>query len=598
MLRRTRLASSLGVLMAAALSLSCEGSGGTGQLVATPTSPAPSTLEIVAERTEYLVGMVDRLPQVIDRSSEYPTNTWPEWGSMNPDIVEILPNGRFLARGPGSVDLIATSPYPDQQARITLEVTSPYERTGEPRLTAVEILGPPVIHDRLGAFEDAVVAYGIRHDQTLREVAATLSSADPDILTVDNDGTIHVTGAGETTISASYEGHSMTTPIVVLTWEQFNEPFPRIYGERQDIACSPVLWTPNGSTPTLLLEGVTVPLLVFEVCPDGAMRRIHDARLVSSDPEIVEVGPGGLVTARRSGRAALRYEPPAASAPGGAAAITVLPAFNVTAETLGRRSYQDRPDDYEGPQIHLVYAVPEDVPDRGLDLSGEIEDSVAVVQHWIRQAIGYQLNLDTYGGRPDVSFVRLLTPLSGTQDSFADLLDGLDLALDLQQNKKYLVFTPGLNYAGRASRLVSAVFLDRYVGATWGDFVDHRLPRDLKFGVTSTEIVALHELFHTFGAAAECAPNFEAYHVNDTLDDVMTRGQQIDFGRDDYFGHGRADCTDTANSPYWRRVTSVATDAAATPRSERPDQTAPVTMEEQLRSLFVPDPTLRCGVPH
>ena len=337
MLRRTRLASSLGVLMAAALSLSCEGSGGTGQLVATPTSPAPSTLEIVAERTEYLVGMVDRLPQVIDRSSEYPTNTWPEWGSMNPDIVEILPNGRFLARGPGSVDLIATSPYPDQQARITLEVTSPYERTGEPRLTAVEILGPPVIHDRLGAFEDAVVAYGIRHDQTLREVAATLSSADPDILTVDNDGTIHVTGAGETTISASYEGHSMTTPIVVLTWEQFNEPFPRIYGERQDIACSPVLWTPNGSTPTLLLEGVTVPLLVFEVCPDGAMRRIHDARLVSSDPEIVEVGPGGLVTARRSGRAALRYEPPAASAPGGAAAITVLPAFNVTAETLGRR---------------------------------------------------------------------------------------------------------------------------------------------------------------------------------------------------------------------------------------------------------------------
>ena len=28
----------------------------------------------------------------------------------------------------------------------------------------------------------------------------------------------------------------------------------------------------------------------------------------------------------------------------------------------------------------------------------------------------------------------------------------------------------------------------------------------------------------------------------------------IDVGRDDYFEHGRADCLDTAHSPFWERV--------------------------------------------
>ncbi len=582
---------SSGILIAAAaLSLSC---GEGGSPTATPTSPAAPatppvlTLEIPPlERTEYLVGMVDRLPDAGAVT----------WTSSNADVLEVLPNGRFLARGPGEAELIASRE--GQEARVTLSVTSPYERTGAPRLTGLDILGIPFVHDGIDTFEGVLIPYGMYDYESFREVPASLSSADPDVLTVDDDGVIRVTGVGETTITATYQGHSATTPVAVLPWDVIRDAISP--GPGQD-GCDTIWVTPGVAFPPYLVEGTTVPAPTFETCSDGAIRRVHGVQLASSDPAVIQVEPDGFLTARSPGRARILMSSEQGQEQGGEAEtppITVLPAYDITTQALTERAHQDRPDDFEGPQIHVVYAVPEDAPDRGLDLSGALEESVAAIQDWIRQDIGYELNLDTHGGRPDVTFVRLLTPYS---DSFFDIAEGLDLALDLQPDKKYLVFVAAWGAAGIADDSVAAVYLDRYSGLG----LVETFPIESVFRITHRETVALHEILHTFGAVAECAPHADAsFHVNDTPADLMwpylsEDGFRIDVGRDDYFDHHGDDCLDTADSPYWRQVTTVTTDSSATPRSEGPPtRTAAVTMEERIRSVLHPDPTLRCGLPH
>ena len=73
------------------------------------------------------------------------------------------------------------------------------------------------------------------------------------------------------------------------------------------------------------------------------------------------------------------------------------------------------------------------------------------------------------------------------------------------------------------------------------------------------EVTAIHEIFHLFGAVESCAPNNgRGAHVVDHDLDVMSNSPvpqwewtYIDFGRDDYCGHGRSDCVDISTSPYF-----------------------------------------------
>ena len=71
------------------------------------------------------------------------------------------------------------------------------------------------------------------------------------------------------------------------------------------------------------------------------------------------------------------------------------------------RSTEDRPDDFPGPQIHVVYAVPSDIEDGNLDRYGDIATSFEAIQNWLADEVGRRLILDTYGGELDVTFLRL-----------------------------------------------------------------------------------------------------------------------------------------------------------------------------------------------
>ena len=75
------------------------------------------------------------------------------------------------------------------------------------------------------------------------------------------------------------------------------------------------------------------------------------------------------------------------------------------------RSTVDRPDDFGGLQVHVIYAVPSDGADRAFDTSGGIESSTASYQAWLSgQTGGRVLRFDTYQGPLDITFQRLPRP--------------------------------------------------------------------------------------------------------------------------------------------------------------------------------------------
>jgi hypothetical protein len=230
-----------------------------------------------------------------------------------------------------------------------------------------------------------------------------------------------------------------------------------------------------------------------------------------------------------------------------------------------------RLDDLAGPQVHMVYAVPSNGEDRSFDTDGSIARSILLVQDWLAgQTGGQRLRLDTYGGQPDVTFVRL-----GNTDEYIasfgpnvrEMVErGLSDAGHLQPNKIYLVYYDGTStYAcgggsypptliGQAQVLYLRGLPDRPVTCASNTLG--------ALGATAPayfDIAMLHEFGHGLGLVPACAPHrhFGA-HSSDGANDLMWTGNQpwdvdhvaLDLNHDDYYGHGRADCPDMANSAF------------------------------------------------
>ena len=295
-----------------------------------------------------------------------------------------------------------------------------------------------------------------------------------------------------------------------------------------------------------LRVGQTIPSLVAYGLYDNGTTGTLAATWSSSDEAVASVDPEGVVTGEGVGVAEIT------------ATFETFSA-SVDFEVLDpeERSTRDRPDDFDGPQIHAVYAVPNDWEDRNFDRWGDIATSFEAIQNWLAEELGYRLRLDTHGGELDVSFVRLsfthqegdgsYGPLNGI---LADIRDQVGVSPD----KLYAVY-----YDGRSSGLCGSAPLGGEVAAVYLACSDARLGADPD-EVSTFEAVMVHELFHAFGAVASCAPNYvEGSHVRDdaadlmyTASDRLSRDQSvIDVARDDYFGHGRSDCVDTARNRFW-----------------------------------------------
>ena len=247
------------------------------------------------------------------------------------------------------------------------------------------------------------------------------------------------------------------------------------------------------------------------------------------------------------------------------------------------RALVDRPDDFTGPQIHVVYAVASDGEDLQLDRSPSspqyrrltykndgrvsIHLSFRTIQEWLAGQIGQQFLLDTYRGELDVSFVRL--PFT-EEEIAADPLSMFDriesvVRQETRASKALAIVYHGLEaptvygglgeLEGDAAWLIMRGFIEvAQFGGEW------RWERP-----DAVDLVMVHEIFHMMGAVPSCASraagrseaefcSLASHHVSDTRD-IMgsnnTATAQIDPDRNDYYGHGYPDCTDISESEYF-----------------------------------------------
>jgi List-Bact-rpt repeat protein len=218
----------------------------------------------------------------------------------------------------------------------------------------------------------------------------------------------------------------------------------------------------------------------------------------------------------------------------------------------------DRPDDIGGPQVHILYVVPSDAPDRELDTNGTIERSVTSWDEWLKgQTGGRGLRVDTFGGQPDISFVRL------TQTNAAVAADVNLFYSELRAtpfnlaSKRYAVYYDGAwSLCGAGGGLYPVMFLQGTDSRT-----GLGCPAALGLAPPGwADFAMLHEIVHSLGYVPSCAPHTAlAGHVNDSDVDLMWGNSpwgdlsrmQLDVGHDDYYLARIPGCPDLSGSRFF-----------------------------------------------
>ena len=235
------------------------------------------------------------------------------------------------------------------------------------------------------------------------------------------------------------------------------------------------------------------------------------------------------------------------------------------------RSEADRPDDApDRYQFRINYVLPADGLDEQLDTNGRISTSIASVAHWFdARSDGARLRFDTCEGALDVRFVQLEATEAELKAEGLYIRDAIEAELKrrgLLHDRK----VEGVFYGGDAASTCGGgawppALMGR-VGAVYlkGSFADPAIPSCASSPVGASalmpgyaDIALLHELLHTIGVVASCAPHHTASgHVSDASDDLMYAGsaawgwEQLDAGHDDYWRHDDPACVDLARSVF------------------------------------------------
>jgi len=232
---------------------------------------------------------------------------------------------------------------------------------------------------------------------------------------------------------------------------------------------------------------------------------------------------------------------------------------------IGVRTAIDRPDDVEGPQVHVVFARASDHEDRELDLDGSLAGSVAVWNAWLaEQTGGPALRLDTCGGALDVTYLEL--PQTDAEIAAQDpyirnlLEDELAAAGGIADNKLYAVYYDGSSTYSCGGGAWPPLIVGRVAALYLRGEVPGHPPCLRAFAAEGEapgyfEFSMLHEIIHTLGLVATCAPHTDdAGHTDDDPKDLLYSGpkpwypDRLDPGHDDWYEHGDAECPDLARS--------------------------------------------------
>ena len=208
-----------------------------------------------------------------------------------------------------------------------------------------------------------------------------------------------------------------------------------------------------------------------------------------------------------------------------------------------------QPDDI----IQAVYAVPSDVSVvAGRDAA--IANEIGEVQAWFDSQTGGEHPVFVRDGN-SVSVATVILPdtlatLAAMSSPETPIVEHIHASLPDTVTQDLAVVVEGtlsVSYCGRTGSIVFIPIGNCDIGvseaSTW------------PYGGT---YLMGHELTHLLGAVPSCAPNADGSgHVDDDNRDVLFAGAggrdwdnlMLDPGHDDYYNHGRTDCTDIANNP-------------------------------------------------
>ena len=216
------------------------------------------------------------------------------------------------------------------------------------------------------------------------------------------------------------------------------------------------------------------------------------------------------------------------------------------------RSLVDREDSTIDHQVHFIYAILKNGKDKEWDINGYIEKLALKVNEnflkWSSQnkksnSIGQKFKYDFLkNGKLDISFARL--NLTRKQIDEPDHPNGL-IYKEL--------FKKGFNNPKKVYAIISG-FNSKHGNSDGGEggplFTILYGPAIKSYGSKGMEIVILHELFHTQGAAYDCGKRtYRGAHVKGS--DVLGSGDvttKIDSKNDTYYKHGIEGCPDLADS--------------------------------------------------
>jgi len=243
------------------------------------------------------------------------------------------------------------------------------------------------------------------------------------------------------------------------------------------------------------------------------------------------------------------------------------------------RSLVDREDSTNDHQVHFIYAILKNGKDKEWDINGYIEKLALKVNEnflkWSSQnkksnSIGQKFKYDFLkNGKLDVSFARL--NLTRKQIDEPDHPNGL-IYKEL--------FKQGFNNPKKVYAIISG-FNSKHGNSDGGEggplFTILYGPAIKSYGSKGMEIVILHELFHTQGAAYDCGKRtYRGAHVKGS--DVLGSGDvttKIDSKNDTYYKHGIEGCPDLADSIF------------LTPTSKNPWDPYEVFCKKMLENLLI-----------
>ena len=234
---------------------------------------------------------------------------------------------------------------------------------------------------------------------------------------------------------------------------------------------------------------------------------------------------------------------------------------NVKMDTKPGRFFEDQPDVSDDYQIHFIYLVTLDGKDTELDISGWIEKRIKTVnKKFLKMSaknkksngIGQQFKLDmTKEGKLDVTFVRM---------------NVLKKQLDIPDYPNKMIYHYLRKKGFDNPKKVYATFTgfkSKHGNSDGGEgFVPMMViytPAVKTYGQPDMDLVILHELFHSQGAAYGCGKRtYKGAHVkgSDILA-VDTVKSSLDSRNDTYYRHDIEGCPDLAKSVF---VTPTAED--------------------------------------